>query len=165
MAHKKWATGARELDADIDAISVAPCSTGSSGGSTSCTYVVKRGDTLSSIAVKYGTTVANLASLNHIKNVNVIFVGQVLKVPCSSSSGTVVKAPPAVTPSEPVTPGLGSEARPTTYTVSYTHLRAHETALDIVCRLLLDKKRQNVGHLFYAYHLNLMHNSDLTNPN
>ena len=117
MAHKKWATGARELDADVDAISVVPCSTGSSGGSTSCTYVVKRGDTLSSIAVKYGTTVANLASLNHIKNVNVIFVGQVLKVPCGSSSGTVVKAPPAVTPSEPVTPGLGSEARPTTYTI------------------------------------------------
>ena len=24
--------------------------------------------------------------------------------------------------------------------VSYTHLRAHETVLDIVCRLLLDKK-------------------------
>ena len=26
-------------------------------------------------------------------------------------------------------------------TVSYTHLRAHETVLDIVCRLLLDKKQ------------------------
>ena len=25
--------------------------------------------------------------------------------------------------------------------VSYTHLRAHETVLDIVCRLLLDKKK------------------------
>src|SRR5665811_2474420 len=25
-------------------------------------------------------------------------------------------------------------------TVSYTHLRAHETVLDLVCRLLLDKK-------------------------
>ena len=24
--------------------------------------------------------------------------------------------------------------------VSYTHLRAHETVLDLVCRLLLDKK-------------------------
>ena len=29
----------------------------------------------------------------------------------------------------------GSEA------VSYTHLRAHETVLDLVCRLLLDKKQ------------------------
>ena len=27
--------------------------------------------------------------------------------------------------------------------VSYTHLRAHETVLDIVCRLLLEKKNKN----------------------
>ena len=26
--------------------------------------------------------------------------------------------------------------------VSYTHLRAHETVLDLVCRLLLEKKTQ-----------------------
>ena len=26
--------------------------------------------------------------------------------------------------------------------VSYTHLRAHETVLDIVCRLLLEKKKR-----------------------
>ena len=30
--------------------------------------------------------------------------------------------------------------------VSYTNLRAHETALDIVCRLLLEKKKQNNTH-------------------
>ena len=28
-------------------------------------------------------------------------------------------------------------------TVSYTHLRAHETVLDLVCRLLLEKKKTN----------------------
>ena len=27
-------------------------------------------------------------------------------------------------------------------TVSYTHLRAHETVLDLVCRLLLENKKQ-----------------------
>ena len=27
--------------------------------------------------------------------------------------------------------------------VSYTHLRAHETRHDLVCRLLLEKKKQN----------------------
>ena len=27
--------------------------------------------------------------------------------------------------------------------VSYTHLRAHETVLDLVCRLLLEKKHNN----------------------
>ena len=29
-------------------------------------------------------------------------------------------------------------------TVSYTHLRAHETVLDIVCRLLLEKKKKDI---------------------
>ena len=32
--------------------------------------------------------------------------------------------------------------------VSYTHLRAHETVLDLVCRLLLEKKQDthNIQH-------------------
>ena len=34
-------------------------------------------------------------------------------------------------------PRYGHEQAP----VSYTHLRAHETVLDIVCRLLLEKKK------------------------
>ena len=29
--------------------------------------------------------------------------------------------------------------------VSYTHLRAHETVLDLVCRLLLEKKKYTVA--------------------
>lgn len=50
-------------------------------GSTSNTYyVVKSGDTLSAIARKYGTTVNQLASWNNIKNVNLIYVGQKLRV-------------------------------------------------------------------------------------
>ena len=32
-------------------------------------------------------------------------------------------------------------------TVSYTHLRAHETVLDLVCRLLLEKKQPNPSHI------------------
>ena len=31
-------------------------------------------------------------------------------------------------------------------TVSYTHLRAHETVLDLVCRLLLEKKKKTIKH-------------------
>ena len=30
------------------------------------------------------------------------------------------------------------------WAVSYTHLRAHETVLDLVCRLLLEKKKDNL---------------------
>lgn len=43
-------------------------------------YIVKAGDTLSAIASKYKTTVQSLATLNGIKNVNLILVGQVLKL-------------------------------------------------------------------------------------
>jgi len=45
------------------------------------THTVKLGDTLTGIAVKYGTTVAAIASLNTITNINNISVGQVLKIP------------------------------------------------------------------------------------
>ena len=31
--------------------------------------------------------------------------------------------------------------------VSYTHLRAHETVLDLVCRLLLEKKKKYHTHV------------------
>lgn len=45
------------------------------------TYTVKGGDTLSSIAEKYNTTVNKLVSLNGIKNPNLIHVGQIIKLP------------------------------------------------------------------------------------
>jgi hypothetical protein len=48
---------------------------------TTATYTVKKGDTLTAIAKKYKTTVSNLAKLNNIKNVNLIYVNQKLKVP------------------------------------------------------------------------------------
>ena len=44
-------------------------------------YVVKAGDTLSGIAAKFGTTVSELVKLNNISNPNLIYVGQVLKIP------------------------------------------------------------------------------------
>nr|WP_224243534.1 glycoside hydrolase family 19 protein [Hyalangium gracile] len=42
------------------------------------TYSVRRGDTLSSLAKRFGTTVSSLAKANNIKNVNLIRVGQKL---------------------------------------------------------------------------------------
>lgn len=43
-------------------------------------YVVKYGDTLSGIAKRYKTTVNNLVRLNNIKNPNLIYVGERLKI-------------------------------------------------------------------------------------
>ena len=36
------------------------------------------------------------------------------------------------------------------YAVSYTHLRAHETVLDLVCRLLLEKKNHDTNYNPYT---------------
>lgn len=44
-------------------------------------YTVKKGDTLSGIAKKYNTTVNAIANANSIKNVNLIYPGQVLSIP------------------------------------------------------------------------------------
>lgn len=43
-------------------------------------YTVKRGDNLTKIAAKYGTTVSQLVAWNNIKNPNRIYVGQVFRV-------------------------------------------------------------------------------------
>lgn len=44
-------------------------------------YIVKKGDTLTAIAKKYKTTVADLVKLNRIKNPDVIKVGQKIQLP------------------------------------------------------------------------------------
>jgi hypothetical protein len=43
-------------------------------------YVVQRGDTLSSIAARHGTTVTDLVQLNDLRDRNTIRIGQRLKV-------------------------------------------------------------------------------------
>ena len=46
------------------------------GGSSETIYIVQRGDTLSGIAAKYGTTYQHLAQVNGISNPNLIYSGQ-----------------------------------------------------------------------------------------
>lgn len=47
---------------------------------TPANYTVKKGDTLTAIAKKFGTTVNKLKELNKLKNANLIKVGQKLKI-------------------------------------------------------------------------------------
>ena len=50
--------------------------------------------------------------------------------------------------------------------VSYTHLRAHETVLDLVCRLLLEKKnKHNTAHQTVRDNDNYTYNYDLPTTN
>ena len=49
-------------------------------------YTVKKGDTLSAIAKKYGTTYQEIAKANGISDPNKIYAGQTLKINSSASS-------------------------------------------------------------------------------
>lgn len=48
-------------------------------------YTVQRGDTLYSIAARYGTTVQEIASINNITNPNLIYPGQTLRILSNST--------------------------------------------------------------------------------
>jgi LysM repeat protein len=82
----------------------APPPTGTPTGQVT-TYVVQPGDTLGSIARRFNTTVAAIASANGIVNPNLIFVGQVLVIPTGSGPvPTPVPTGPAPT-FAPTAPG------------------------------------------------------------
>ena len=66
----------------------------------------------------------------------------------AGDGAAVAGVPPGVVRSVVVGPvdgvanyGDGRACRAVLVPVSYTHLRAHETVLDLVCRLLLEKKK------------------------
>ena len=91
---EKW------LNDAIDAASSTSSSssdTPSGGGET--VYTVVKGDTLSGIAAKYGTTYQEIAKANSIKNPNLIYPGQQFKIPGTGggeADGGAVSADPGL---------------------------------------------------------------------
>jgi LysM repeat protein len=86
------------LGSSIQAATAQSCST---------QYKVQSGDTLSSIADKYGTTVQALAAANSLTDPYQIYVGQTLCIPAGatvSSTGTVSSTSASTTPGFTVTP-------------------------------------------------------------
>lgn len=51
------------------------------------TYIVRRGDTLTQISIRFNTTVNVLVKLNNIQNPNLIYIGQRLIVPTGGNNG------------------------------------------------------------------------------
>jgi LysM repeat protein len=71
---------------------------------TGSTYVVQPGDTLQKIATRAGTTINGLLAVNpQITNINLIYVGQVIKLPSGGSTPPPVITPTPPTPSTPPT--------------------------------------------------------------
>lgn len=69
-------------------------------------HIVRRGETLSGIAVRYGVPIATLAQANNIRNRNLIYVGMRLWIPGGNT--------PAPAPAPAPAPSPGSS---TTYTI------------------------------------------------
>jgi N-acetylmuramoyl-L-alanine amidase len=63
------------------------------GNAGPASYRVRSGDTLSSIASRFGTSVSKLARRNRIANPNLISIGQVLRVPRGGGGGGGRQAP------------------------------------------------------------------------
>lgn len=81
---------------------------------TAQTYRVVAGDTLSIIAARFHTSTAALATLNHLSNPNLIFVGQVLKVTQGSATASAAPKTTSATPKTQTT--VSGSARNTTTT-------------------------------------------------
>lgn len=89
-----------------------PSSGGSAEGGSS--YTVRAGDTLGSIAARYGTSWSALAGANHLADPNTILVGQVLQVDGSTAPVSAVATPAAAAtppaPPAPPAPDIGGAA-------------------------------------------------------
>ncbi|MGQ9598945.1 MAG: PA14 domain-containing protein [Anaerolineae bacterium] len=73
-----------------------PCTPPPTRGCTAI-HIVKRGEYLKAIALRYGTTVSVLVQLNNIRNPNLIYPGQRLKVPVACPHPTPTPPPPPIT--------------------------------------------------------------------
>lgn len=62
-------------------------------------YVVRGGDTLSSIARTYGTSVSEIMSLNRLSDAHILRIGQQLQVPGATGAPSRKDSPPVPTPS------------------------------------------------------------------
>jgi LysM repeat protein len=71
-------------------------------------YTVVSGDTLSSIAARFGTDVSSIAAANGIADVNVIYAGQSLTIPTGGATQTTnVPSESKALPSQPTTSAAG----------------------------------------------------------
>lgn len=73
-------------------------------------YTIQRGDTLSALARRFGTTVQALAQANGIQNVNLIYAGANLRVP-GRSDEFGPRPPSGPRPDDGFTPGPGGSSR------------------------------------------------------
>lgn len=94
-----------------------PSTPAATTNTNSTSYTVKSGDTLGAIASKYGVTAQQLASWNGIKNINSIYVGQVIKI---NGTSNTTPAPSPTNTSKPSTPSPAPSNNTQTSSSTYT---------------------------------------------
>lgn len=72
-----------------------PMQSGVIFNSYGCSYFVRSGDTLFSIALRYNTNLYALAAVNGLSNPNFIYAGMVLSVPCQNTPPPSGNPPPS----------------------------------------------------------------------
>lgn len=93
------------------------------------TYTIKRGDTLSGIASKYGTDVSTLMSLNpYIKNANLIYAGNSLTLPGAKTNTTKTTTKKTTTTKPKTTTTTTTTTPKVTTPTKSTQERANEYA-------------------------------------
>jgi LysM repeat protein len=83
----------------------APAASAAPGSTTLIEYKIVSGDTLASIAARFGTTVDAIVRENNLADANQIQIGETLKIPASSTpvpGGTSLPAAPAEATSTPL---------------------------------------------------------------
>jgi LysM repeat protein len=114
---------------DAGTLGASPADNGAAAGSDSGGYVVQPGDTLTAIAARAGTSVAELAAYNGLDPNNFLLTGSTLRLPPAGSataeyvsSSPSPASPGAVAESQPVGPaalsGSGDGPYPTAETVT-----------------------------------------------
>jgi putative chitinase len=112
---------------NIPVATAIPAATTAPSTSGTVTYIVQRGDTLYSIARRYGTTVEAIAAANGIANPNQIRVGQKLTIPTSGSPAPV---PPSGGTTYVVQPGDNLFRIALRYNMSYLYLASYNGISD-----------------------------------
>lgn len=145
---KKWGITEVEMDLNLDGISLRGCIAGRPGGhpgghkphhpgGDACAYTVQPGDILSLIAQRYGTSVHELMAMNAISDPNLIYVGQVLKLPGCTAAPSAPAGPPANAPAGPPAdaPAVEQPAPAPAPAAHRTHTVAPGETLGYICNL------------------------------
>lgn len=111
----RFFTGKESIDLKLVSPKIKVKSTGVAHGAPGAynrgTYTVKSGDTLSSIARRANVSTHYLAQFNGIRNVNLIAVGQVLKLPPVARRNRAVQ-PHAPAPAQPPHSSPATQSQP-----------------------------------------------------